>query len=219
MWKWSTFLFLQRSPWTKTNRWATSISENQWACLNTLDLSTKKYPWIRLCCFSHLFNASPAVTHDRLIDMEDQGGSSSLFKLQICCILSAFNSSLFFSINDKIEPNKNGNLVDSSVSTMRTTQKCKKLNRTARGGHFWIQDSLFFAWHKELHGRGKTDGRNFPMNKNSKKREKNTATKERNGTKREAEWGRGELKEMTSECQSTYEKRSKWKPKKNNNNN
>lgn len=79
---------------------------------------------------------SPAVTHDRLIDMEDQGGSSSLFKLQICCILSAFNSSLFFSINDKIEPNKNGNLVDSSVSTMRTTQKCKKLNRTARGGHF-----------------------------------------------------------------------------------
>ncbi|EFX69917.1 hypothetical protein DAPPUDRAFT_257892 [Daphnia pulex] len=27
----------------------------------------------------------------------------------------------------KIEPNKNGNLVDSSVSTMRTTQKCNEI--------------------------------------------------------------------------------------------
>ena len=62
--------------------------------------------------------------------MEDQGGIVHYLNYKFVVFVSILSVFFFFlfSINDKIEPNKNGNLVDSSVSTMRTTQKkCIKI--------------------------------------------------------------------------------------------
>jgi surface polysaccharide O-acyltransferase-like enzyme len=91
-----------------------------------LKLHTNEYGQV---VFISLFNvsvfSSSRDTWHRVVDMEDQGGIVHYLNYKFVVFVSILSVFFFFlfSINDKIEPNKNGNLVDSSVSTMRTTQK------------------------------------------------------------------------------------------------
>jgi hypothetical protein len=86
--------------------------------------------------FISLFNvsvfSSSRDTWHRVVDMEDQGGIIHYLNYKFLYFVSILLCFLFFSfsINDKIEPNKNGNLVDSSVSTVRTTKKMQRKIKT-----------------------------------------------------------------------------------------